>query len=247
MAVMLTLGFSPRLLADEGTAKEHPLTPVVRYARLCLEKVEELPGYEATFYKKEVVGKSTITQKMRLKLRHKPFSVYLYFEDPHAGREVIYVEGKNNGKLLAHEAGLLSIAGVMELAPSDSLVMSENRYPITKAGIANTLQIMIAEWEKEMKYGETEVKTFNNAKLGNLKCRVIETSHPRPRRQFNNHKIRLWVDAASGFPVRMQKYGFPKRAGEPAPIIEEYTFMNLKTDVKLSDIDFDRNNPRYSF
>ena len=247
LAVLLTVGFLASAEADEAKSKEHPLTPVVRYAKLCLEKVEALPGYEATFYKREVVGRSTITQRMRLKIRHKPFSVYLYFEEPSAGREVIYVEGKNNGKLIAHEAGLLSIAGVMELSPTDALVMKENRYPITKAGIANTLRIMITEWEKEMKYGETEVKTFNNAKLGNLKCRVIETSHPRPRRQFNNHKIRLWVDASSGFPVRMQKYGFPRKAGEPAPIIEEYTFMNLKTDVRLSDADFDRNNSKYSF
>lgn len=245
--LMLTVGFSAPLDADEAKPKEHPLAPVVRYTKLCLEKVQALPGYEATFYKREIVGKSIVSQKMRLKIRHKPFSVYLYFEEPHAGREVIYVQGKNDGNLIAHEAGLLSIAGVMELAPTDSLVMSENRYPITNAGIANTLKIMISEWEKEMKYGETEVKTFNNAKLGNLNCRVIETSHPQPRRQFNNHKVRLWIDADSGFPVRMQKFGFPRRKGEAAPIIEEYTFLNLKTNVRLSDADFDRNNSKYNF
>jgi len=85
-------------LADEAaTPDEHPLKPAIRYAQACLERVEALPGYEATFFKKEVVGTTTISQKMTIKVRHNPFSVYLYFHSPHEGREVIYVEGENNG------------------------------------------------------------------------------------------------------------------------------------------------------
>lgn len=228
-------------------AQKHPLRPAIDYAKSCLEQVEAMPGYEATFYKREVIGKKTISHKMRIKIRHRPFSVYLYFENPHEGREVLYVEGENNGKLVAHESGFLSIAGSMELSPTDSMAMSENRYPITMAGIANTLKVMIKQWEEETKYGESEVKYYKDAKLGDMTCRVVESSHPQPRRQFNNHKIRLWVDTKTGIPVRMQKYGFPKRAGNPPPIIEDYTFMNLKTDVRLTDADFDRNNTKYSF
>ena len=230
-----------------ASSQEHPLVPAINYTKSLLKKVEALPGYEATFFKKEVVGKSVVSQKMRIKIRHRPFSVYLYFENPHEGREVLYVDGQNNGKLVAHESGFLSIAGSMELTPTDSMAMSENRYPITMAGIANTLKVMIKQWEAETKYGESEVKYYKDAKLGSMVCRVVETSHPQPRRQFNNHKIRLWVDTASGLPVRMQKFGFPRRAGDQPPVIEDYTFMNIKTDVRLTDADFDRNNTKYSF
>ena len=237
------------LQGDETETKkaEHPLRPAIRYAQACLEKVEALPGYEATFFKKEVVGTSTVSHQMKLKIRHKPFSVYLYFEKPHAGREVIYVEGHNGGKLVAHEAGLLSIAGAMELNPTDSMAMSENRYPITSAGLANTLRIMIKQWESETKYGETEVKYYKDAKVGDLTCRVIESSHPQPRRQFNSHKVRLWIDTKTELPVRMQKFGFPGKPGAKPPILEDYTFLNLKTDIRLTDADFDRNNTKYSF
>lgn len=242
-----TLSVSSATCADEAKTAQHPLVPAIKYAKACLEKVEALPGYEATFDKKEVVGTSTVSHKMKIKVRHKPFSVYLYFMAPHEGREVIYVEGKNNGKLIAHEAGLFSIAGAMELEPTSSMAMNENRYPITKAGIANTMKIMIAQWEKELKYGEVDVRYFKDAKLDNMNCRVIEASHPTPRKQFTSHKVRLWVDTATGIPVRMQKYGFPRRAGETAPLIEQYTFTNLKTGVRLSDADFSRNNSKYSF
>lgn len=243
----LTLGLSSVSFADEADKDKHPLVPAIKYAKTCLEKVEALPGYEATFWKKEVVGSSTVSHKMKLKIRHKPFSVYLYFMDPHEGREVIYVEGQNNGKLIAHEAGLFSIAGAMELDPTSSMAMRENRYPITNAGIANTLKIMIQQWEEELKYGEIEVKYFKDARIEDMTCRVIEASHPTPRKQFNSHKVRLWVDMATGIPVRMQKYGFPRRSGEQAPLVEEYTFTNLRTNTRLSDADFSKENSKYSF
>ena len=250
IASVLTVCLSVSSLhAEENTAEtgEHPLIKAIAFAETCLEKVEALPGYEATFFKKEVVGSSMVSHKIGLKIRHKPFSVYLHFENPYEGREVIYVEGQNNGKLIAHEAGLLSIAGAMELAPTDTLAMSENRHPITSIGIAKMLRIMIDRWKGETKYGETDVKYFPQAKLGSMTCRVVESSHPRPRRQFTYHKVRLWVDTASGFPVRMQTFGFPKTAGAEPPVLEDYIFMNLKTDVQLTDADFDRNNEKYNF
>lgn len=249
-ACLLAFGTAliPQAAADEeAKPKEHPLRPAIRYAQSRLEKIEEVPGYTATFLKREVVGTSLVSHKMKMKVRHKPFSVYLYYENPHEGREVLYVEGQNNGKLVAHEAGLLGLAGSMELAPTDSLAMSENRYPITKAGIANMLREVIATWEDEAKYEGTVVRYFKNAKLGDLTCRVVESSHPKPFRQFKNHMVRLWVDSESGMPVRVQTFGFPKKSGDKPPVIEDYLFSDLKTDVQLTNKDFDRNNPKYSF
>lgn len=240
---------SPSIFAQEQPAQtnEHPLAPAIRFTEKCLQRVEAFPGYEATFYKREIIGRSVVNQKMKLKIRHSPFSVYLYFQEPSAGREVLYVEGKNNGKLIAHEAGLLSLAGSMELSPTDPMAMKESRHPITEAGIAKALRQLLTEWNRETKFGETEVKYYKDAKLGSMKCRVIESSHPQPRKQFTYHKVQLWVNDADGIPVRVRKYGFPARAGQQAPIIEDYTFTDIKTSIRLTDADFDRNNSEYSF
>lgn len=239
--------FSPVRADEPSKTKEHPLRPAIRYAKSCVAKVEKLPGYTATFYKREVVGTTIVSHEMKMKIRHEPFSVYLYYAKPHEGREVLYVEGQNNGKLIAHEAGLFSIAGSMELAPRDPLAMNENRYPITMAGIVNIVNEVIKTWEHEAKYQGTEVKYFKDAKLGDMNCRVIESRHPKPFRQFKNHKIRLWVDSKTGYPVRVQTFGFPRKPGQNPPIIEDYTFSDLRTDVRLTDADFDRNNKKYSF
>ena len=237
------------IFADETTAKatEHPLAPALGHARTCVENVQKLSGYECTFTKVEVVGRQTISQTIKMKVRHEPFSVYMLFVEPHAGREVIFVEGKNNNNLLVHEAGFASLIGTLELAPTGTQAMAENRYPITKAGIQKLMEGLIEQWEAETKYGETEVKYFEDAKIGNMKCRVIESSHPHPRKQFMFHMTRLWIDEKSGLPVRLQQFGFPAKSGAKPPVMEDYTFADIKAEVRLTDRDFDTKNPSYNY
>ena len=41
-----------------------------------------------------------------MKVRHEPFSVYMWFLKPFQGREVLYVDGQNNNEMVVLEAGL---------------------------------------------------------------------------------------------------------------------------------------------
>jgi len=140
-------------LARRGAQKptdSHPIAPAVQAARASLDAVKKLDGYTATFIKQEQLkkGKPLTQQVMQLKLRRQPFSVYLKFTDPHEGREVIYVEGRNKGKLLVHEpSGLASLAGTISLAPTGDRAMEENRYPVTMLGLEKLLETVLAQWE----------------------------------------------------------------------------------------------------
>src|SRR5260370_35251192 len=88
-----------------------------------------------------------LRQVMVLKFRREPFSVYLKYVEPHAGREVIYVEGRNKGKLQVHEpSGLASVIGTISLAPTGNEAMKENRYPVTLLGMEKMLAITITDW-----------------------------------------------------------------------------------------------------
>jgi hypothetical protein len=136
-----SLAVNQGLSADErASGAEHPLMPALRHAKSCLVKAQEMKGYECTFSKKEVVGNELISQTMKMKVRHEPFSVYMYFMEPSEGREVIFVDGKNDNKLQVHETGLAALIGTLTLSPEDSRVMAENRYPITKAGLKKMLE-----------------------------------------------------------------------------------------------------------
>ena len=247
---LLVAGLSGMLISGLSAAeksKQHPLKPALRVVEKCLKRIEEIRGYEVIFTKKELVGDRMVSQKMRMKFRREPFSVYFCFLGDLAGREVIYVQNSNDGQIVAHETGIASLAGTLRLDPTDSLAMSENRHPITEAGIENFLLALRKQWTEESKYGETDVKYYREAKLGKMTCSVIEVSHPRPRRQFAFHRTRLWIDGKTGIAVRLQQFGFPVRSKEKPPLVEDYKYTDLRTDVRLSDRDFDENNPKYNY
>ena len=250
MACSLVAGLCTTAISEISAAEktnDHPLTPVIRVVEKSLKRIQAIPAYETTFTKRELVGNRMVSQQMKMKFRREPFSIYFYFLGDLKGREVIYVRGSNNGNLLVHETGIASFAGTLRLAPTDTLAMNENRYPITEAGIENLLLVLRKQWTDELKYGETDVKYYRNARLGKMVCRRIVVSHPRPRRQFRFHKTILWIDDESGIAVRLQQFGFPVRSGARAPIVEDYAFTDFQTNVRISDRDFDENNPKYNY
>src|SRR5262245_57541334 len=83
---------------------EHPVLPILRWAEGAKKNLDTVQDYSATFVKRDRIdGVLGEHQHLFLKVRQKPFSVYIYFLGPEdvKGREAIYVEGKNDGHLLA--------------------------------------------------------------------------------------------------------------------------------------------------
>src|SRR4051794_27418176 len=95
-----------------------------------------------------------LSSTVQMKFREKPFSVYLNFvaPDPNAGREVIYVKGRNNNLLLDHEGGLKSALGTFKLDPTGPDALAENKYPITSIGMKLMIDTVIKNWEAEGKF-----------------------------------------------------------------------------------------------
>jgi hypothetical protein len=230
-------------------SQEHPLKAAIRLAEASLESLEPVRDYEATLTKRELVGNQSVEHAMQIRFREEPFSVYLKFVDANAGREVMYVEGQYQNKILAHEGpgSLKSLVGTVALSPESEEVRSESRHSITDIGLRNMLKIIIGRWEEESKYGECEVQYYPRAKLDQRECLVIECRHPRPRKQFKFHISRLFIDRETNLPVRSENYGFPTQPNAKPPLLEEYTYSGLRTNVQLTDRDFDRNNPEYKF
>ncbi len=225
----------------------HPLAKPLDLAYESRAALDDLKDYEALFSKQEVVANRLRATTMLLRFRDEPFSVYLLFKNPNAGREVIYVQGKNSNQLLVHETGIKAIAGTIKLDPKGKDAMAENKYPVTMIGMKNMLDKVIAQWEHEGKFGETEVQYYPEAKLGDVACTVIESKHPQPRQDFKFHMTRLYVDKATKYPVRVEQYGFPSKRDAKPPLVEEYTYSQIKANAGLADKDFDHTNPSYAF
>lgn len=225
----------------------HPFLPAMKMAAEAYEAVSRLEGYEATFIKNELIGRQMLSSQCTVKVRHNPFSVYMKYVTPHEGREVIYVDGQNNGNMLAHETGFASLIGTVTVAPTDRRALDENRYPITSFGMKNMAHgVLVALLGDKTGEGGT-VNLFPKAKIGDVACRAIEMSYakPAPGRMFQS--CRLYLEATTSLPIRIQNYTFPQRRNEAPQLVEDYFYTAVKTNVALVAQDFDVNNPRYNY
>ena len=230
------------------SAPSHPLRRPIEMAQAALAKVDALTDYEGTLTKRELIGNTLSTQMMQIRVRQQPFAVYLKYAAPHEGREVLYDTSQDPAKLLVHEGtGIKSLAGTLAFPINDPQVLAEARHPVSDLGLRKLVQLMIEQWEAETKYGEIDVKYHPDAKMGRIECEVLVAIHPRPRRQFKYHQSRLFIEKVSGLPLRVQNFGFPQQAGVEPPLVEDYAYTGLKTNVGLKPLDFSRANQNYRF
>ena len=238
--------------AQKTATKKHALDPYIKMAEGSRKSLDKVSDYVTTFQKMEVVRGKAFRSTMAMKFREKPFSVYLYFVKEHRGRQVLYATGKYNNMLLAKDTGLGAIAGTLKLKPDSPTAMAEGRYPITKIGMAHMIDAIVAQWKTERKFGNIKVTYYPNAKLNRpdkslkpIACKVLQTENPNQGKGVEFSMTRVYIDKATNLPIRVEQYGFPRRAGERAPLLAEYTYWNVRTNVGLKDVDFDRRNPRY--
>ena len=237
----------------------HPLEPALARAREGLDYIQKnVTDYTATIIKRERIGGELGEhQYMFAKIRNRkvkdrkvvtPLSVYIKFLQPDSvkGREVIWVEGRNEGKLIAHETGLLGFKRFY-LPPTGLISMMGQRYPITDIGIENLVAELIKRGEQDLKYPDCKVKFYKKAKVDKYVCTVIEVVHPQKREQFDFFRARIYIDDALQVPVRYAAWSWPESPGGQPVLEEEYTYRNLKLNVGLTDKDFDPDNPAYAY
>ncbi len=230
---------------------QHPLEPALEIAYKALANIQtNIHDYSATMVKRERIdGKLNDTEYMFIKIRHQPFSAYTYFKAPEnlKGQEAIYVEGKNDNNMMAHGVGIRKLVGTLPLKPDGTIAMQNQRYPITEIGILNLTKRLIEVAEQDKNFGECEVKFYKGAKINKRPCTCIEVVHPTPRRNFRFHKALVFIDDELNVPVRYEAYEWPAAPGEQPPLLEQYTYVDLKVNIGLTDADFDVHNPSYGF
>lgn len=152
-------------IEPEQRQLSHPLDAAIQIAEKGLHHIRtDISDYSCTIVKQERIdGELSAPEHMRALIRNRklgpggttqPLSVYLNFLKPDAvqGREVIFVEGANNGKMVAHEAkGLKAAFGWVWLNPDGILAMQGQRYPITEIGIENLVDKLIERATRDRK------------------------------------------------------------------------------------------------
>jgi len=241
----------------------HPLDPAIQLAHQSLGQIRaDLKDYTAVLVKRERIGDDVGEHEfMFAKVRNRkvqdnkivvPFSVYIAFLKPASvkGREVLYVENQNQGKLYAHEGGMKRILGTHLLETTSFLAMAGQRYPITDIGIENLVVKLIERGEKDKRHGYCSVELVPGAKVGGRNCSIIQVTHEIQQSYYDFYKAQIFMDDEWKIPVRYAAYTWPKHGAKldvDKDVIEEYTYQNINFNVGLTDADFDTKHKDYKF
>jgi hypothetical protein len=238
----------------DAASEKATLQEAMATARDAIHEIEDsVHDFSATIVKKERIGDKLIETVMFAKIREKPFAVYLYFLDRSdnkgvKGREVVYVEGRNEGKLIVHTPGLQdATVGKMALPPKGLLAMMDERHPIVEIGLANLCRQLIQRGDAAGDPSQVQVKRYPRARINTRPCFLYEIIYPVQEPKVRGYLARVFVDSQLRFPIRVEVYEIPVDQGLMPRLLEEYTYLDLKLNVGYSDADFDPKNPQYKF
>jgi hypothetical protein len=187
----------------------------------------------------ELCPKETILLKFR-----KPLSLYMkWIEDPKKGREVIYVKGWNQG-LFRISLGTFPYL-TMNLDPKGVNVKNESfGHTLLEAGIGHMVEVFANNLRKGLNNPQDSCKVLDLgvSQVHGEKVRCLENLVPlEMSHKYYAPRAVLCVSLSSNLPVQARVFN---QFGE---LIEEFGFMNTKTNVGLTDKDFDPKNPEYDF
>ncbi|WP_233578123.1 DUF1571 domain-containing protein [Tautonia sociabilis] len=234
---------------EAGSLEADPIARAKGMIAESKRRYETIRDYTCTFIKRERIdGRLSGYAVMTMKARTTPLSVYFKFRQPNAGREAIYVHGRDGGKAIVHDVGFGKLfAGTVRLDPRSRRAMDGNRHPITEAGIGFLIDTLIEGWHREMNPLDSEVTIRDGVLVNKRPTTMIICTHPRREKRFVFHEVRVYIDRELGLPIRFEAYDWPRRPGEAPPLLEEYTYADLRLNVGLSEHDFDPSNKAYSF
>ena len=157
---------------------------------------------------------SANAQNITLKVLSRPFSAYLYFNQPYTGREVLYVDGRNNNELTVLDCGFKRHLGKLNLDPNGTFAMSGQKYPITNIGIRYLTAEIINVSTADLQYGESEVKVDPNSRIGSRPATLIQITHPVQRKNFRAYISRIFLDNELHVPIHYDAYSWPEKPGD---------------------------------
>jgi len=195
-----------------------------------------------TFHRREYKGEQLPPDTVALKVRTAPHSVYMKWP---SGQEALWRQGWNGGKLRAHPGSFPDFT--VNLGITSAVAMRGSRHPITMAGISSIVPLLGRDYRTlsatpgcvnayrdlgtETVFGETS------------RCFEVEMDKRRCPELYAV-KARFCVHPKLHLPIKLHVWDYEDGS---LRLVEDYGFEDLKTNVGLTDSDFDPDNPAYDF
>ncbi|MCX5682188.1 MAG: DUF1571 domain-containing protein [Planctomycetota bacterium] len=216
----------------------------LEFLRKSLKWTDERVGdYTCQFQKQEKIdGEIQKAETMQMKFRARTFSLYIkWVGDNSAGQEALYVEGKNDGKVAAHPSGLLGIlVRKVMIDPTSKLALKHARRPLTFAGMANMLRLVIPQCEKAKANGDLTLTFEGLRDLNGRPTYVFKRVLPN-KNDYACPILTIYIDQQFLICVRTDAYDWD------GTLMSQYIYSDILINPGLKDEDFDVDNKQYGF
>ncbi len=214
----------------------------LKFLYLVQQKCQEtIVDFTARFFKQErIKGELHDEETADMKWRGSPFSVYMKYVIGDEGREVLYVAGQYDNKILAHPGGLLGYLIKVKFAPDDPAALKNNLRPITATGMINMMSVVVTQCALARANGDLQLQYGGKIEVGGRPAYAIVRLLPN-KPIYPNKELVFLVDVADIVPVGGDSYGWDGQ------LFTKYRFTDFKINPGLTDRDFDRDNKDYGF
>ncbi|QDV33373.1 DUF1571 domain-containing protein [Tautonia plasticadhaerens] len=224
---------------------------LLAFMEQAVRRLDRVDGYTAVLTRQERIGGELgPEQRLRIKIQHEPFAVFLRFEAPNAGKEVLFHEGRFEDHLLAHNGDWTRrLIPRFKLDPHGPIALADNRHPITEAGLAHLSRKLLQYRKLDLDDPHAEtILDRSTDEDGRLWYRSVHThSTYTDERPFAYVEIRYCPDLL--LPLQIESYDWPEPCCdlEDVELAERYHYSDIDLDVSFSALDFDPTNPEYGF
>ena len=198
-------------------------------------KVDE---YRMEMRKKERVnGKLGIEQLIVLSVRQKPFKVHMAWKEPKAltGQEAVFCHNSNPKKMKGKSAGFLGNIGFVSMNLDDPMARATSRHGIDEAGFENLFRRLKISWDRWEEEFETKVHV-TETEIDGKTCTTVDVLQDPESRDVNDFARTIISFAAdSGFPVRMELYGWSESGEGAGELLESYQYGKLELNPGLPE------------
>ncbi len=218
-----------------------------------IEKLKKYDSYSVVFERLERInGEMQDQQEIELKLRHAPFSVYMKWRTGDKGRQLLFSENENDGRMLVKLGGLKGrFLPTIKLDPNGDRAMAESRHSVAQAGIANLAKEIILNRQRDLELKQMPCCTIKeNVEYNKRPCTQIIVEYCSAKDSPVYRRTITIIDDELHIPVYVRNYTWPTENTvnmEEETLIECYSFKELHLDDQLADATWKKSNPGYRF
>jgi hypothetical protein len=229
-------------LAPAAAAQEPlPVKDPLAFLEKGLERYRDkgIQGYTAILRKQERInGRLQPSEDIEVFFREQPHSALLRWKKgQRKAKSALYVEGQNDGKMLAQPAGVGGLfVKVVSRDPEGADAKESGRYTLKEFGIKKGTERVLKAWKAAKEKGTLQVEYLGVREVreaGNRLCYTLRRTCQKPE-EDDISQVTVYIDKETWLQV-----GTVLKQADGVTLVGEYMFKDIQLNPKFKADQFD--------